>query len=452
MLVNDFKVTYKAAIVITLLPVIGLFGCCVYEQVRWLINLKGRREVLNLCYDGGVDRLVSMDEPVVYKVSLTKDEIMKEYKDISREELYPRVLGPSLNLVNNNERQKEYNAVKYKGRFINPFWQFCDRNPANIFNYVRWKVYRKNRHLFGWIEHDENMITLTPNLELINSVSKNLLLKTHLLVTWLGQSTCFIQVDGYNIITDPALGKYLVSRWIGPKRLSAAPCKISDLPPIDVVLISHDHYDHLERKLINVIGNSATWVVPLGIGKNILARYKVHNFIELSWWESCVIDKDGLDSITITATPAQHWGGTHFFDVNENLWCSMFIKTKNFSIFHCGDSGYCSAFKEIQKRLGCPLLALLPIGAYEPRWYLKYDHVSPWEAIKIHTDLGAKFSLGIHWGTYSLTDEPMAEPPRLLKLACDKLGICRSNFITTKIGSTISFSTVSPLNPALPTH
>lgn len=165
-------------------------------------------------------------------------------------------------------------------------------------------------------------------------------------VTWIGQSTLFIQMDGYNILTDPIFASRTLG-WFGPKRLRSSPCKLSDLPPVDIVLVSHNHYDHLDLKVMSEIGNLATWYVPLGL-KKWMALHQIENCVELDWWQEHAHD----DNLTIVGLPSQHWSGRHFFDVNSTLWASFLCKSKKSSFFHCGDSGYCSAFKEIGDKYG----------------------------------------------------------------------------------------------------
>ena len=154
-------------------------------------------------------------------------------------------------------------------------------------------------------------------------------------------------MDGYNILTDPIFSERTISNWMGPKRLRPVPCLLSDLPPIDIVLVSHNHYDHLDLSVMKEIGNSASWYVPLGL-KKWMSKHGVDNCVELDWWQEYPHD----DKLMIIGAPAQHWSGRHFFDVNSTLWSSFICKTAQASFFHCGDSGYCTAFKEIGDRYG----------------------------------------------------------------------------------------------------
>lgn len=442
------SVKVKICAFVIAVPTLTLLGSCIYEHVTWLWFQRERRSFLESCYCGGVDRLLDINESDVGDIYLTKEDILAEYKDCPDSECHPVVLGPSVDVSKDLKRQKCYSMIKFRGQFINPFWEFCDRNPANVFRYIEWKLRRNNRNLLPsnkiYEENEDLLEVVSPNFDYVYDLSGLPLMSAGenngvLALTWLGQSTCYIQIDGYNVLTDPALSDVLINSWIGQKRYKKAPCSLSDLPGIDLIIVSHDHFDHLDREVINSVGNSSMWIVPLGLGDSLLKPRGVTNYKELSWWDSCEIQKEGCMPLSITATPTQHWSGTHFFNVNKSLWCSMFVKGVFSSFFHCGDTGYCSVFKEINNRLGSPDLAMIPIGTYEPRWYLKYDHISPWEAVYVHKDLCAKVSFAVHWGTYNLSDEPMSEPPKLLRLACNKLDIPPDKFIVDRIGSTYTF-------------
>lgn len=154
-------------------------------------------------------------------------------------------------------------------------------------------------------------------------------------------------MSGYNILTDPIFSSRTTGEYFGPKRLRPLPCRLADLPPVDIVLVSHNHYDHLDVEVMKEIGDKARWYVPLGL-KSYLASYGISNCIELDWWEEHQFDA----KLKIVGAPIQHWSGRHFFDVNSTLWNSFIVKSDDASFFHCGDTGYCSAFKEIGNRYG----------------------------------------------------------------------------------------------------
>lgn len=154
-------------------------------------------------------------------------------------------------------------------------------------------------------------------------------------------------MDGYNILTDPIFSSRTTGEWFGPKRLVPIPCKMEDIPVPDVILVSHSHYDHLDLNVVEYFKSTSTWYVPLGM-KDWLKSLGVEKCVELDWWQ----EYDHDHNLKIIGTPIQHWSGRHFFDVNSSLWSSFVVKTKNNSFFHCGDTGYCSVFKEIGKRYG----------------------------------------------------------------------------------------------------
>ncbi|RKO87544.1 beta-lactamase superfamily domain-containing protein, partial [Blyttiomyces helicus] len=253
-----------------------------------------------------------------------------------------------------------------------------------------------------------------------------------------GQSTCFVQMDGFNILTDPIFSSRTIGEWFGPKRLRPAPCQLADLPKIDIVLVSHNHYDHLDRAIVKELGNSVKWYIPLGL-REWFKKFGVTNVVELDWWQEAMHE----GKLKIIGTPIQHWSGRHFFDVNSTLWCSFVVKGPNSSFFHCGDTGYCSAFKEIGRRFGPITLAAIPIGSYEPRWFLRHQHVNPSEACQIHLDLKSSHSIGVHWGTFMMSDEHYLDPKLHLEESRKRRGIPAEEVFTLRIGETLGLGAVN---------
>jgi N-acyl-phosphatidylethanolamine-hydrolysing phospholipase D len=227
-------------------------------------------------------------------------------------------------------------------------------------------------------------------------------------VIWIGQSSILLNHNGVTILTDPHFsGRASPVGFAGPKRVTPAPFEISDLPVVDVVLISHNHYDHLDRTSIaDLIAYqpSIKFFVPLGLAKT-LRKWGANDVTELDWWQTAM-----LNEIEIQPTPVQHWSKRSFFDRNKSLWAGWMVKWSDFSFYFAGDSGYSDDFKETAKRLGSPTIAAIPIGAYEPRDFMKAAHMNPEEAVQTFVDLGAKYAFAIHWGTFKLTTEPMDEP------------------------------------------
>lgn len=252
-----------------------------------------------------------------------------------------------------------------------------------------------------------------------------------LATTFINHATFLIQFQGVSILTDPVFSERVSPfKFAGPKRARLPGLSIEELPSVDVVLISHNHYDHLDlMSLKNIDGKfHPIFIVPLG-NEKFLKEAGLQNVIELDWWKQFKV-KDVL----ITFTPAQHWSSRTPFDRNDTLWGSFMMVSNGLRVYFGGDSGYAPHFKMIRERLGAPLLALLPIGAYEPRWFMKESHMNPEEAVMAHKDLEASMSLGMHFGTFQLTDEGIDEPVTRLKEALLKEKIPADNFSTLDQG------------------
>ncbi|KAI9496901.1 beta-lactamase superfamily domain-containing protein [Zychaea mexicana] len=245
--------------------------------------------------------------------------------------------------------------------------------------------------------------------------------------TWLGQSTCLIRVDNITILTDPVFSKCSINDYLGPKRLRPIPCSIDEIAShLDMVLVSHDHFDHLDESVVHKLGNSVTWYIPLGL-RDWFVKRGVENVIELDWWQE-IHHAENLDT-KIACVPAMHWSGSRTpFDKNSTLWCSFVVKTKSNSIFFCGDTGYCpELFKAIGEQYAPFTLAAIPIGSFKPEILMQHLHMGPTDAVKVHHDIGCpKLSVGIHWGTFMMSDEHYLEPARQLKEAWDDIDIQRT--------------------------
>lgn len=262
--------------------------------------------------------------------------------------------------------------------------------------------------------------------------------RTDSTLTWVGHSTFLLQHAGVNILTDPHFSQRASPvSFAGPKRMVAPGLSIDELPNIDVVVISHNHYDHLDRYSVRALerqqqSSPPTWFVPLG-QKAWFDRLGARQVVELDWWDSA--DFNGW---TVTAVPVQHWTSRTPFDRNTVLWAGWTLKTDDFNFAHIGDSGYSDDFKAIGERLGPFDLAAIPIGAYLPRWFMQAAHMDPVEAVKVHQDLGARQSVAMHWGTFTLTDEPVEQPPRQLAAALEEAEIDASRFVVMQHGETRS--------------
>lgn len=235
---------------------------------------------------------------------------------------------------------------------------------------------------------------------------------SQLTVTWVGHASLLIQLNGLNILTDPMWSERASpARFAGPKRWVAPGIALDALPPLDVILQSHNHYDHLDDYTVRQLVRrhpQAFWVTSLGLAPFIRKRgASVNAVVELDWWE-----EHRVDSVRISATPAMHFSSRGIGDRGDTLWCGFALAAgSGRRVFFAGDTGFHPDFGVIGERLGPFDVAFLPIGAYEPRWFMRYLHMNPEEAVDAFRVLNARVMVPIHWGTFKLTDEAMDEPP-----------------------------------------
>jgi L-ascorbate metabolism protein UlaG (beta-lactamase superfamily) len=239
-------------------------------------------------------------------------------------------------------------------------------------------------------------------------------------VTWIGHATLLIQLAGINVLTDPQFSERASPLgFAGPRRLNPPGVAFEDLPPIHVVVISHDHYDHLDRPTVQRLAatHRPRFFVPLGL-KPWFTALGITDMEELDWWQSGTVG-----AVTFTATPVQHWSARTPFDMNERLWAGWVIAGKDRRVFFSGDTGYYDGFRRIGERLGPFDLACVSIAAYEPPAVMSQTHTTPEEALKIFADVGARTFVAMHWGTFDLAEEPIDEPPRRLLAAARSRGV-----------------------------
>jgi L-ascorbate metabolism protein UlaG (beta-lactamase superfamily) len=276
------------------------------------------------------------------------------------------------------------------GRFCNP-----DAQPGSFFDLIRWL---RTRQPGGWRDWIPSSYGPKPT----ERVAGN-----QLRVTFVGHSTVLIQSGALNFLTDP-IWSYRASpvRWAGPKRHRAPGLRLEELPPLDAVLISHDHFDHLDAPTIRRlrIRHRAQVFCPLGVAK-LLRKLGYAHPVELDWWQN----REVCPGVRIHCTPAQHFSGRSLFDYNRTLWCSWLIETRHGNIYFGGDTGFSPHFSEIARRFPSPRVALLPIGAYRPEWFMRPMHMSPEEAFKAHRILRAQTSVAVHYGTFRLADDGESE-------------------------------------------
>ncbi len=227
-------------------------------------------------------------------------------------------------------------------------------------------------------------------------------------VTWMGHASVLVQMDHVTLLTDPIWSDTASPiPWLGPRRFVSPPLPVAELPPIDAVVISHSHYDHLDLPTLRALAARGTrFLVPLRVGA-ILRAAGVGPVDELDWWESRTIG-----DVVITCVPARHWSQRGLGDMNRTLWAGWVARGPTRTFWFAGDTGYTRLFAEIGERLGPVDLAAVPIGAYDPPAMMQPVHLNPEEAVQAGLDVGAQRLLGIHYGTFDLTDEPLGDPPR----------------------------------------
>jgi L-ascorbate metabolism protein UlaG (beta-lactamase superfamily) len=259
-------------------------------------------------------------------------------------------------------------------------------------------------------------------------------------LTLINHVTFLIQYPGLNVLTDPVYSERVSPvHWTGPRRVRAPGIAFDALPRIDLVLISHNHYDHLDlatlRRLDEV--HASRFVTGLG-NAAFLTQHGVRNVIELDWWQCTVVRR-----AQITFTPAQHWSGRGLRGRNRTLWGGMVVRVGDGTLYFAGDTGYGSHFTEIARRLGKPDVALLPIGAYAPRWFMREQHMEPDDAVRAHLDLEATLSVGTHFGCFQLTDEGFDDPANELATALARRSVPAEQFRVPEVGETLRVRSAS---------
>ncbi len=276
-------------------------------------------------------------------------------------------------------------------------------------------------------------------IEPVNSKALKQSAKNDVRITWLGHAALLIEIDGFRLLTDPVFSKRASPmQWMGPARFHPVPIDIDAIPMLDAIIISHDHYDHLDYHTIKRLApKTHRFFVPLGVASHLISwGIEPSKIVERDWWQ-----KGNLDGvISLIAKPAQHFSGRSIFDRNKTLWTSWVIMSKQHRIYFSGDTGMFDAFKEIGERYGPFDFTLLHVGAYADEW--PEMHMNPEQAVQAHLQLKGKVFVPIHWGTFNLAFHNWNEPAeRLYKVARDK----KLNFVIPKAGQHIFNSDLQPV-------
>ncbi len=312
-----------------------------------------------------------------------------------------------------------------KSRFTNPHTEDLRRTLWHLF---LWKIGR----------YDEKVQRPSQPFDFIYPAQAKPFEQNAPSAVWIGHSTYLIEIEGISILTDPVWDAYCSPiPFNGLKRRSEPPISLADLPPIDIVLISHNHYDHLDAKTVSALHRfhpQIQWILPLRLSP-WFHRRGIHSAIELGWWQ-----KYTAKGCAITAVPAQHFSGRGLWDQNKTFWNGYVLEKDGKRLYFTGDTGYNPHdFKAIGERWPHMDLSLIPIGTYVPEEFMQPVHISPQEAVKIHQDVKSNFSLGMHWNTFCLSDEPLERPPFDLYLSMKEKGLPFETFLPIEIGTHVNW-------------
>eukprot|EP01065_Artemidia_motanka_P008804 TRINITY_DN14457_c0_g4_i1.p1 TRINITY_DN14457_c0_g4~~TRINITY_DN14457_c0_g4_i1.p1 ORF type:complete len:566 (+),score=120.53 TRINITY_DN14457_c0_g4_i1:153-1700(+) len=345
------------------------------------------------------------------------------------------------------------NSGRLVTRFLNPHPEWRDRNVSDL---IRWQWGRsgaqKKDPAAEWVRANLPPAERPPTRESLRVPPPPGVVRT----TWIGHATLLVQCAGLNVLTDPVFGSRCSPVPIGHQRVVPLPVRLEDLPPLHAITVSHNHYDHLctstVKRLIE-LGHKPRWYVPKGLeGWFVSTGIPERMVSSLTWWaEDSQLQVPGCASLKVTCAPAQHWSLRMGYDRNTSLWGSFVLdflphRTAEMSeddarrcrVFVCGDTGYSrTMFRELGQAFAPVDVALIPIGAYCPRWFMRPQHIDPQEAVQLHLDLGSKRSIPMHWGTFVLSDEPLCEPPRLLRAAAASREIDPESFAAVRHGESV---------------
>jgi L-ascorbate metabolism protein UlaG (beta-lactamase superfamily) len=290
---------------------------------------------------------------------------------------------------------------------------------------LKWKFFQNDKQ--PWPEWIEEPKGATPPLKVANKLR----------VSFINHASFLIQLENYNILTDPIWSERTSPvTWAGPKRVREAGINFDQIPKVDLVLISHNHYDHLDLATLKRLEKRDSPTIMAG--KNtckLLHEEGMKNCREYDWWQHSL-----YQSLKVTFVPARHFSGRSLFDRNEVLWGGFVIESSQYApLYFAGDTCYGKFVEMLAQKFKVFDLCLLPIGAYLPRWFMKIVHMNPADAVKAHQELKCKQSIGMHFGTFQLTDEAIHTPAEDLKKALDEKGLSTKEFMVPKFGESFTF-------------
>jgi N-acyl-phosphatidylethanolamine-hydrolysing phospholipase D len=328
-----------------------------------------------------------------------------------------------------------------QGGFQNNYTDATDKSRADL---LRWQWERVRN---GLPKPPEQLTpVVAPDLKFVSANNGK---TQEPAITWIGHSTMLVQMGGLNLLLDPVFSERASPvQFAGPKRYQAPGIALKDLPRIDAVLLSHNHYDHLDTASVKALnaqaGGPPLFVVPLGV-KKWFAAEGITNVKQLDWWDQTTV-KTASGEAEVHFTPVQHWSARSLGDRRATLWGGFAVFAPDFHLYFSGDTGYSKDFQDTRAHFAARQtaalgggfdMALIAVGAYAPRWFMKEQHVNPEEAVQIHLDLAAKRSVGVHWGTFDLTDESLDQPPKDLAMARAAKGLAQDAFDVMAIGQTL---------------
>jgi N-acyl-phosphatidylethanolamine-hydrolysing phospholipase D len=297
-----------------------------------------------------------------------------------------------------------------RGGFRNP-WASGQKH--GLLDFLKWSLVERRRNPRRPDPEPDAFIRVAPEYIVPRAAPD------HLTLTWIGHTSFLIQIGGLNVLTDPIWSDRASPVQIaGPRRRVPPAVDFDRLPPIDAVLVSHDHYDHLDSTTVSRLSArfpAVAWYAPLGVAE-FLRRHRASAISENDWW-----DENTFADVRVTCVPAQHFSGRTIGRRNSTLWCGWTLRSGSHSVFFAGDTALHPEFRTIAEQCGPFDLAILPIGAYDPRWFMASVHMDPNDCIEALSQLEAPYPgrrlamAAAHWGTFKLTDEPMSEPPRRIR-------------------------------------